>query len=315
MKTIPDLYQSVTNQIIAALEVGTPPWTCPWQRTHGSMLPANLATSRAYRGINVLLLNLQQMSHGYAHNRWLTFQQARAMGGCVRRGETGTPIVFFKMLELDGAAAVVRHAANDASGRKVIPLLRSFTVFNAAQVDGLPSDLTAVPTPPEGWSPVAAAEELLAHSGAVLRHGGEQAFYRPSDDIIQLPLPAVFPQASRYYNTALHELTHWTSHPSRCNRVLSNRAHLEAYAFEELVAEMGSAFLSSHCGLPSELQHASYIASWLRALRNDKRLIFNAASLAQRAADYLLPKLQETDATTAPTTTSAPISQVVSITA
>lgn len=315
MKTTPDLYQSVTNQIIAALEVGTPPWTCPWQRTHGSMLPANLATSRAYRGINVLLLNLQQMSHGYAHNRWLTFQQARTMGGCVRRGETGTPIVFFKMLELDGAAAVVRHAANDASGRKVIPLLRSFTVFNAAQVDGLPSDLTAVPTPPEGWSPVAAAEELLAHSGAVLRHGGDQAFYRPSDDIIQLPLPAVFPQASRYYNTALHELTHWTSHPSRCNRVLSNRAHLEAYAFEELVAEMGSAFLSSHCGLHSELQHASYIASWLRALRNDKRLIFNAASLAQRAADYLLPKLQETDATTAPTTTSAPISQVVSITA
>ncbi len=315
MKTTPDLYQSVTNQIIAALEAGTPPWTCPWERSHGSMLPANLATSRSYRGINVLLLNLQQMSHGYAHNRWLTFQQARAIGGCVRRGETGTPIVFFKMLELDGAAAVVLHAANDASGRKVIPLLRSFTVFNAAQVDGLPSDLTAVPTPPEGWSPVAAAEELLAHSGAVLRHGGEQAFYRPSDDIIQLPLPAVFPQASRYYNTALHELTHWTSHPSRCNRVLSSRAHLEAYAFEELVAEMGSAFLSSHCGLPSELQHASYIASWLRALRNDKRLIFNAASLAQRAANYLLPKLQETDATTAPTTTSAPISQVVSITA
>ena len=321
MKPTPDLYQSVTNQIIAALEAGKPPWTCPWERTHGSMLPANLATSRAYRGINVLLLNLQQMAHGYALNRWLTFQQARGLGGCVRRGETGTPIVFFKMLELDGAAPVVRHAANDTPGRKVIPLLRSFTVFNAAQVEGLPRDLTAVPTPPEGWSPVAAAEELLARSGAVLRHGGEQAFYRPSDDIIQLPLPAVFPQASRYY-TALHELTHWTSHPDRCNRVLSNRTHLEAYAFEELVAEMGSAFLSSHCGLPSELQHASYIANWLRALRNDKRLIFNAASLAQKAADYLLPpQLQEAVATTAPTTapavatTAAPISQVVSITA
>lgn len=322
MKPTPDLYQSVTNQIIAALEAGTPPWTCPWERSHGSMLPANLATARAYRGINVLLLNLQQMTHGYALNRWLTFQQARALGGCVRRGETGTPIVFFKMLELDGAAPVVRHAANDAPGRKVIPLLRSFTVFNAAQVDGLPGDLTAVPAPPEGWSPVAAAEELLARSGAVVRHGGEQAFYRPSDDIIQLPLPAVFPQASRYYNTALHELTHWTSHPSRCNRVLSSRAHLEAYAFEELVAELGSAFLSSHCGLPSELQHASYIANWLRALRNDKRLIFNAASLAQKAADYLLPpQLHEAVATTAPTTaptvatTAAPISQVVSITA
>jgi antirestriction protein ArdC len=326
MKPTPDLYQSVTNQIIAALEAGTPPWICPWERSQCSLLPSNLSTSRAYRGINVLLLNLQQMTHGYALNRWLTFQQARALGGCVRRGETGTPIVFFKLLERDGATygvtPVVRHPANDDSGRKVIPLLRSFTVFNVSQVDGLPSDLTAVPAPPEGWSPVAAAEELLSHSGAVLRHGGEQAFYRPSDDIIQLPLPAVFSQASRYYNTALHELTHWTSHPDRCNRVLSSRAHLEAYAFEELVAEMGSAFLSSHCGLPSELQHASYIANWLRALRNDKRLIFNAASLAQKAADFLLPsQLLETVATTASAatpsvaTTAAPNSQVVSITA
>ena len=278
---IHDLYASVTQQIITALEAGTPPWVCPWERGHGSALPANLSTSRPYRGINVLLLNLQQMARGYTLNRWITYSQARALGGCVRRGETGTGIVFFKMMERD-------EAANDPGQRRVIPLLRSFTVFNAAQVDALPEALTAVPAPPEGWTPIGAADELLARSGAVIRHGGDRAFYRPADDVIQLPLPAVFPQASHYYATALHELTHWTGALGRCNRVLSSRTHIEAYAFEELVAEMGAAFLSSHCGLPGELQHASYIESWLTALRNDKRLIFTAASQAQKAADYLL---------------------------
>ena len=280
-----DLYQVVTDQIISALETGTPPWVCPWSRSPSDAVPANLATSRSYRGINTLLLNMQAMSHGYAVNRWLTFSQARALGACVRKGESGTGIVFFKMLECDSP-----RAANDEPARRVIPLLRSFTVFNAAQVEGLPEGLLAVPAPVEGWTPVTAAEELLARSGAVIRHGGDRAFYRPSDDVIQLPLPTAFAQASRYYNVALHELTHWSGHPDRCNRVLSGRQHIEAYAFEELVAEMGSAFLSSHCGLPGELQHATYIEHWLKALKNDKRLIFSAASLAQKAADYLLPQ-------------------------
>lgn len=281
-----DLYQSVTDQIVAALEAGTPPWVCPWARNPADALPANLATARAYRGINTILLNMQAMSHGYARNRWLTFQQARALGAHVRSGETGTGIVFFKLLERDGDSA---RSANDEPARKVIPLLRSFTVFNAAQVDDLPEGLAAAPVPDAAWSPVEAAEALLARSGAAIRHGGDQAFYRPSDDVIQLPLPGVFPQASRYYNTALHELTHSTGHASRCNRPLQGRQHIEAYAFEELVAELGSAFLSAHCGLPSELQHASYVEHWLKALKSDKRLIFSAASLAQKAADYLLP--------------------------
>ena len=282
-----DLYQSVTNQIITALEAGTPPWVCPWARDPGSTVPANLATGRRYRGINTLLLNMQAMARGYGINRWLTFQQARALGACVRRGETGTGIVFFKMLERDDTG---RCAANDDGPRRVIPLLRSFTVFNASQIDGLPEALTAIPAPAEGWTPIGAAEAILAQSGAMIRHGGDRAFYRPSDDVIQLPPPAAFPQAGSYYATALHELTHWTGALSRCNRPLLGRQHIEAYAFEELVAEMGAAFLSSHCGLPGELQHASYLQSWLTALRNDKRLIFTAASLAQKAADYLIPE-------------------------
>jgi antirestriction protein ArdC len=282
MQPCKDIYQSVTNQVIAALEAGTPPWVCPWARSPASAVPANLATGRVYRGINTLLLNMQCMAKGYTLNRWLTFQQARALGGCVRKGETGTGVVFFKMLERD-------QAANDPAERRVIPLLRSFIVFNAAQMDGLPEALTALPSPNPGWTSILAAEALLERSGARIQHGGDRAFYRPADDTIQLPLQAAFAEASSYYATALHELTHWSGAQSRCNRVLSSRAHIEAYAFEELVAELGSAFLSAHCGLPGQTQHASYIASWLAALRDDKRLIFTAASLAQKAADFLLP--------------------------
>ena len=283
-----DIYQAVTDQVIAALETGTPPWVCPWTRSAGSMLPANAASSRAYRGINVLLLTMQAAVRGYDQQRWLTFNQARALGAHVRRGEEGTGIVFFKMHEVEGVAPMPA-ASNDAPGRRVIPLLRSFTVFNVCQVEDLPPALTALPSPAAEWTPIAEADGVLQRSGATIRHGGDRAFYRPADDVIQLPPQAQFPDAGRYYNVALHELTHWTGHTDRCNRPLTGRSNLSAYAFEELVAEMGAAFLSGHCGLAGELQHASYISHWLEALRGDKRLIFTAASLAQKAADYLLP--------------------------
>jgi len=285
-----DLYQTVTDQIVAALEAGTPPWICPWSKVPGQALPANLSSGRPYRGINVLLLNMRHMANGYNLNRWLTFNQARALGGYIRRGETGTQVVFFKMLEREDS-----QAANDGT-RKVIPLLRSFTVFNAEQCEGLPEALTSVPTPAAAWSPIEAAEDILLRSGADIQHGGDRAFYRPADDLIQLPPVNRFPKAEAYYGTALHELAHWTGAESRCNRPLLGRQHIEAYAFEELVAEMGAAFLCSHCGITGDLQHASYIEHWLQALRNDKRLIFQAASLAQKAADFLLPSPAETTA-------------------
>ena len=280
-----DLYQSVTDQIIAALEAGTQPWVCPWQVGAGNLAPTNLASGRPYRGINVLLLNLRAMSCGYGTNRWMTFQQACSLGASVRKGEHGTPIVFFKMHEVGAGDAQV------TVDRKVIPLLRSFTVFNAAQIDGLPEVLQPAPQASLDWNACDVAELILNASQAHIRHGGARAFYAPSLDVIQLPERSAFASAADYYGTALHELTHWTGHPDRCNRVLASRTHIEAHAFEELVAEMGSAFLTNYCGLPGQLQHASYINSWLQALRSDKRLIFTAASQAQKAADYLLPEL------------------------
>lgn len=289
-----DIYQSVTNQIIAALEAGTPPWVCPWQAGAGDLAPANLASGRPYRGINVLLLNLRAMGCGYRINRWMTFRQARELGACVRKGEHGTPIVFFKMHEVADRNAAVATPTKRGEDRKVIPLLRSFTVFNAAQLDDLPDALQpALPAAPD-WNACEVAELILTASQAQIRHGGARAFYVPALDVIQLPERNAFANATAYYGTALHELTHWTGHPERCNRVLSSRAHIEAYAFEELVAEMGSAFLGNYCGLPGQLQHASYIDSWLQALRSDKRLIFTAASQAQKAADYLMPELLAT---------------------
>lgn len=279
-----DVYASVTQTIINALESGTPPWVHPWQTGAGDLCPANLSSGRRYRGINVLLLNMMAMQRGYSANRWLTYQQARTLGAHVRKGEQGTEIVFFKMHEV----AADTPAYRDES-RKVIPLLRSFTVFNADQIDDLPEALVPFPAPVHEWEACEAAELILANSHADIRHGGSGAFYAPTEDRIQLPDRSAFATATGYYQVALHELTHWTGHASRCNRTLSGRHHIQSYAFEELVAEMGSAFLTDHCGLPGQLHHASYIESWLKALRNDKRLIFTAASLAQKAADYLLP--------------------------
>lgn len=283
-----DIYHSVTNQIIESLEAGVPPWVCPWQSGAGDLGPANLASGRSYRGINVLLLNLCASQQGYRFNRWMTFQQAIALGGHVRSGERGTPIVFFKMHELDSGDPKP-PALTPEEVRRVVPLLRTFTVFNADQVEGLSPDVLPVSGVP-GWNACQVADFLLEASGAHIRHGGNRAFYALAGDLIQMPERGAFASAEDYYSTALHELTHWTGHPDRCNRELRGRAHLEAYAFEELVAEMGSAFLTGYCNLPGGLHHASYIQSWLNALRNDKRLVFTAAAMAQKAADFLLPE-------------------------
>ena len=282
-----DLYAEVTNRIIEALEAGTSPWICPW--TDRLALPSNLSTGKPYRGINVLMLSLEAQLRCYSDSRWVTMKQANELGARVRKGEHGTPIVFFRMREIGEAGTEDRnHFELDEKTEpsRLVPMLKSYTVFNASQLDFLPEKFELRPSPT--WQPIGEAEQVLYESGAVVRQGGNRAFYSPSEDIIQLPPPAWFGNSDDYYAVALHELTHWTGHPRRLDRQLGRRHGIEAYAYEELVAEMGAAFLCAHCGLPARTEHASYIDSWLDALRRDKRLIFVAAGAAQKATDFVL---------------------------
>ncbi len=274
-----DIYTEVTNRIITALEGGTPPWICPWR--DGTALPSNLATGKPYRGINILLLSFEADMRCYSDSRWVTLRQANELGAKVRKGEHGTSIVFFKMKE------IADMAESDDEQKRVVPMLRTYTVFNTSQLEFLPERFELRHSPAV-WQPLGEAEQLLHETGAVIRHGGNRAFYSPSEDLIQLPPEAWFETPDDYYATALHETVHWTGHPRRLNRVLGRRHGIEAYAYEELVAEMGAAFLCTHVGIPARLEHASYIDNWLDALRRDKRLIFTAAGAAQKAADYVL---------------------------
>jgi antirestriction protein ArdC len=222
-----ELYQSVTDRIVAALEQGTPPWIRPPWSTIPDALPMNAQTRRPYCGVNFTLLSLEAASHGYPVNRWLTYRQALELGGYVRKSEQGTPVVFWQLRKV-GAVAEVFSQEEDAPNlpEKVYPLLRGYTVFNVAQTEGLPAEYVQVSAPT--WEPESRAEDLLLMSGATIRHGGSRAYYLPGGDEIHLPPPAAFVTASGYYNVALHEVTHWTAHPSRCHRDLSGRFGDEA---------------------------------------------------------------------------------------
>ncbi len=274
-----DLYSEVTSKIVAALEAGTPPWIRPWS---GDMepFPTNGLSRRPYRGVNCVLLTLEAQLRGFSRNTWLSYRQARELGAQVRGGEHGTTVIFYKTLE------VPQEVEDDARPR-VVPLLRSFTVFNVAQIDGLPDRLREPAAEPTGWVREQEPEKLLADSGAAIEHGGFAAFYSPADDRIQLPERELFADAGAYYATALHELVHWTGHERRLNRSLGPRFREAAYAMEELVAEIGSAFLCAACRVEGRLQHAAYVADWIRVLKDDKRAVFTAAAKAQQAADYV----------------------------
>lgn len=285
-----DLYQEVSDRIVDAIEAGTPPWVRPWSETADAR-PANATTRRPYRGINSLLLGLEALVKGYPLNRWLTYRQAVQAGAHVKQGEHGVAVVFYRLREVPEASP---DAAQPIETR-VVPLLRAFTVFNVAQVHNLPAAMLA-PPPPPAWDAHAEAERLLTVSGAAVHHGGEHAYYDRGRDAIHLPPRSAFADRGEYYATALHELTHWTGHATRCNRDLAGRFGDSAYAMEELIAEMGSAFLCAHCRIDGRLQHAAYVRGWLPVLRHDKRAVFTAATKAQAAADYVLGQVHPTEA-------------------
>jgi len=281
-----DLYQHVTNRILEDLEHGVRPWLKPWSASNvrGSILPRR-HNGIPYQGINVLLLWSEAMVRGYTATTWMTYRQALEVGAHVRKGATGTLVVFADRITR------TEDGENGESVERSIPYLKSYTVFNVEQIDDLPPQyVSQAPAPASVEIRHAQAESFIAATRATVRFGGDRAYYAPAFDVIQLPPLPAFRDMESYYGTALHELTHWTGHPSRCARELNgHRFGSEAYAFEELIAELGSAFLCAELGITPEVRddHAAYLASWLIVLKQDKRAIFGAASQAQRAADYL----------------------------
>lgn len=282
-----DVYEKITAQIVAELEKGVRPWMQPWAAGHiaGPVSRPLRSNGKPYSGINVIMLWATAMERGYSAPIWMTFKQAKELGAHVRKGEKGALVVY--------ASTFTRTEANE-SGEEVerdIPFLKGYAVFNVEQIDGLPAHYTATHAPrlnPE--QRIAQAESFFAATGADIRHGGNRAFYAPGPDFVQMPPFESFRGAGAYYGTLAHELTHWTRHKSRLERDFGQKRFGDnAYAMEELVAELGAAFLCADLELVPQIRddHAPYIAGWLKALKADKRAIFTAAGHAQRAADYL----------------------------
>lgn len=280
------LYQDVTDHIIAELEVGRVPWVQPWGQAQAAVgLPANASTGRHYSGINILILWGAVIEKGFPLQSWLTYRQAQTLGGIVRKGEHGTTVCYADRLIPKDERTRAAETGDEPSS---IPFLKRFTVFNVAQCDGLPAELFAgAPVLPERET-IPRAECLIAATGAGVRIGGNRAYYDPLADYIQVPpQPAFFHQID-YYRTCFHELGHWTGHATRCARDLSGSFGTKHYAREELVAELASAFTCASLSIVPTVRHADYLGSWLEVLREDNRAIFRAASLASKAADYVL---------------------------
>jgi antirestriction protein ArdC len=283
-----DIYARITAKIVAALEDGVRPWVRPWNAEHaaGRITRPLRHNGQPYAGINVLSLWASATVQGFTAPIWMTYRQAVELDAHVRKGEKGSPVVY--------ANSITRSETDTDSGVEVarhIHFLKGYTVFNVEQIDGLPAQYTAPASPRLDVSArIARAERFFGATGATLAHGGNRAFYRPSTDSIVLPLFETFRDAESYYATLAHETTHWTAHESRLARDFgTKRFGSEGYALEELVAELGAAFVCADLDLTLEPRedHAAYIANWLDVLKSDKRAIFAAASHAQRAADFI----------------------------
>jgi antirestriction protein ArdC len=283
-----DVYSRITGHIVAALEKGVRPWLAPWNAGHiaGRINRPLRANGIPYQGINVIMLWSEAVEKGYSAPIWMTFKQALDLDAHVRKGERGSLVVY--------ASSVTRTETDEDTGEESerdIRFMKGYSVFNVEQVEGLPEHYYGKPAPRLEVMPrIERAEAFFTAVGADVRHGGGRAYYSISTDHVQMPPFEVFRDAESYYAVLAHELTHWTRHPSRLDRDFGRkRFGDEGYAMEELVAELGSAFVAADLDLTPEVRddHASYVASWLKVLKNDKRAIFTAASHAQRAADFL----------------------------
>lgn len=270
------IYDAVTASIISELEKGAAPWVKPWTGSVATGADRNIQSGKAYQGINRLILAISGMRFGSPV--WGTYKQWQALGANVKKGEKGTQIVFFK----PSVAGKDKSTGEDIT----YMLLKGSYVFNVNQVDGI-SVTASDTTPKTEHERNQACEDAIKATGATISYGGDVACYSPTFDHIKMPHLADFTDANQFYSTAFHELTHWTGHKTRCDRNLSGRFGNPDYAFEELVAELGAAFLAQDYGLNGELRHAGYIGHWLKACKEDSKAIFKAAALAQKAADYI----------------------------
>ncbi|GGB11653.1 antirepressor [Brucella endophytica] len=286
-----NLYDEITNKIIAELEEGRVPWVQPWGTSAAKAplgLPKNAATSRTYSGINILLLWGAVIQHGFPGQSWLTFRQALSLGGNVMKGERGTTVVYADRFIPDDEKKRAREIGEEA---RAIPFLKRFTVFNTAQCEGLPDDIATVAPPPRLIEPK--VEALIKATGIDFRIGGDRAFYVPSQDYVMVPPPQAYFEPINWHRTALHELGHASGHHSRLNRDLTGSFGSKKYAFEEMIAEQISAFSCAALGIVPTVRHADYIGSWLEVMREDSRAIVRAASQASKAADWLLSFLAD----------------------
>ena len=284
-----DHYQEVTDRVLAALEAGTPPWRRPWDpdKAGGPAMPRNAVTGQRYRGINVVTLGMSAMAFRTGDPRWATYKQSEERGWGVRKGERGTTGFFFRRLEVRDDT----KPEDDEDAVRRIPLLRAFTLFHASQIDGIP--VYVPPTIAEApWRAPEAVDIVVANSGAVVRFGGDRAFYSPMTDHIQMPPHAAFATAERFSSTLSHELCHWSGGEARLNRDLRHRFGSHEYSREELRAELGQMMVCAELGIAVSdedfVNNAAYVAAWSEKLRSDRKEIFRAAADAQRIADYLL---------------------------
>jgi antirestriction protein ArdC len=284
-----DVYTRITDRIVEDLGKGVRPWVQPWRASNaeGRITRPLRHNGLPYSGMNVLLLWSEGIARGFSSPMWMTFKQALELGAAVRKGESGSTVVFasrFTRTEADGSGGDIERE---------IPFLKAYSVFNVEQIDGLPEHYYRPPAPVlDPVERIEHADRFFRNTGAMIRHGGAKAFFSPATDHIQMPVFESFRDAASYYATLSHEAGHWTALPSRVGRDLSRYAKVRTErAREELVAELSSCFVCADLGISPELEprpdHASYVQSWLDVLSNDKRAIFQAAAHAQRAVAYL----------------------------
>lgn len=288
-----DLYQTVTDQIVAMLEAGIVPWRSPILGRSTAGHPKNLNTGKGYRGVNIFLLAFTAFAKGYGSSFWLTFNQAKERGGNVRKGEKSSMVIFWKQYE----------AADKQSGEPVkVPVLRYYNVFNAEQIDGIEIPDAAKWEPIE-FKPIEEAEKIAAGylGGPAVHHdGGQKAYYRPSTDTVHLPEQTRFATVEEYYSTLFHELSHSTGHHTRLDRKIDTNPKpfgSADYGKEELVAEMSAAFLCSSAGIQPTViaNQAAYVGGWLKQIKADKKLVISAAGQAQRSADWICHQRHEAE--------------------